>query len=146
MSQSYTSTDTDSRGDGQPRQTDLSYEIPLEFDPYAIISDEELAASGAGGPSLASILGGTMPTTQSTTPIPEEVYDAVDLPDLQTHPADGTPPLVVSAKTVSASSNKSDPLGLEAFRIEGKDMTLEEIGKRRHQEWLASRGQAGVTW
>lgn len=143
-------------GDAPPRPTDLSWDLPEDFDPYAEPTAEELAqAGGGGGGGLASFFTDSKDSTsrQGTPvgPAPEGIYD-VPLPKLQmdtdsevSRSPVSPMPIVPSreATPVPLTGTKADPLGLDAFRTDGTELTLEEIGRRRHQEWLQSKQAQG---
>ena len=38
----------------------------------------------------------------------------------------------------------AEVLNMDGYRVAGRNMSLEEVGRRRHQEWLESRKAAGT--
>lgn len=129
------------RGDAPPRVTDLAYELPIDFDPYAIPTEMDLGSGGGAGGGLASFFSDSRGSQcHHATPVTDEIYE-IPLLDPQ-HDADGSasPTRVSSVRTHTPIMKPSaDPLELQAFKIEGRELTLEEIGRKRHQEWLASK-------
>ncbi|OXB37268.1 hypothetical protein J007_03017 [Cryptococcus neoformans] len=152
-------------GDAPPRVTDLAYELPDDFDPYAIPDESELiiAAAAAGGApsghhtghssSLADFFGGEanantgangysiLPSRRESSQETGDTYDS--LPDFDIAPSlsDVTR---ISTPVETAKNKLSGGIlpGIENIRgAEG--MTLEELGRKRHQEWLANRA---ATW
>ena len=120
----------------------MAYELPIDFDPYAIPTEMELASGGGGGGGLASFFSDSHDSqAHPVLAPPDEIYD---VPDLQFDTArDGSSSPLSPVRThTPPSAATPDPLGLEAFKIVGNEMTLEEIGRKRHQEWLASRNAA----
>lgn len=149
------------RGDAPPRVTDLAYELPDDFDPYAIPDESELiiAAAAAGGgssghytghsSSLADFFGGEanangysiLPSRRESSQETEDTYDS--LPDFDIAPSlsDVTR---ISTPVETAKNKLSGGIlpGIENIR-RAEGMTLEELGRKRHQEWLADRA---ATW
>ncbi|WRT65002.1 uncharacterized protein IL334_001943 [Kwoniella shivajii] len=179
-------------GDAQPRPTDLSYDLPIDFDPYAILDDQEMllassvpgrgvSGSGAGGigrsgSALTDFFGESRITTTSSSnsgstsnvlPIMEEEIDA--LPDLIGNDADQynihqdqdnvsiSENEKIRSPNLPSSSSSSRPEITRAksstITIPGlgeipnsEELSLEEIGKRRHQEWLQSQRSHANAW
>ncbi|KAK8846809.1 hypothetical protein IAR55_005897 [Kwoniella newhampshirensis] len=138
-------------GDAPPRSTDLAYDLPIDFDPYAILDDSELMAAAAAGPrgrgsALSDFFSDSViPKNGRTSTVLEE--DMNNLPDLMDASAsDG-------AHTDGMASPDPSHLGKQRSgsyipgmeEIEGaEEMTLEELGKKRHREWLESRRADGI--
>lgn len=143
-------------GDAPPRPSDLAWELDIDFDPYAEPSLSDLAQGGSGGGGgggggLAAFFSSTKnPSTGSDTPsgpVSEAMYD-VTLPELQTDTGSDVSkspisPLTQSRVDTPPTHTKADPLGLAAFKTDGTELTLEEIGRRRHQEWLQTKQAQG---
>lgn len=105
-----------SRGDAPPRSTDLAYDLPLDFDPYAIVDPDDVVYAPVRRPDLLShsVDQGAPPTSPVHLP---------DLPD----------------PTVKAEERKHKSWDGQIRTEE----TLEEIGRRRHREWLESKRNGG---
>jgi len=119
------------RGDALPRISDLAYDLPLDFDPYALPDIDDLPNSTTSSSRPLAELFSSSTTTSPLvpSPVPDDIYN---MPDL------------VEAGAMSEGGH-SDPPTSPRFREEGEGvgkgtgLTLEEIGKRRHQEWVESR-------
>jgi len=122
------------RGEAAPRSTDLAYELPYDFDPYARVEDEP-------------------PTQAKPTPSPHEnKADPLDAAtatkpigtNLNTTPSnDSSGPLAVQRRVIKVNTWDA-ALNLDAFKKEGEEeVSLEELGRRRHQEWMESRKADG---
>ncbi|TYJ54280.1 hypothetical protein B9479_005039 [Cryptococcus floricola] len=134
-------------GDAPPRPTDLAFELPADFDPYALLDESELMVGGASGmggahpkagSALVDLLGAS--SSSSGTPITSgPSYDS--LPDFNVNLASPVEDSI-KAKEVKSKQRMGGLIpGIES--IEGAEgMTLEELGRRRHREWLASRAKA----
>ncbi|ORY27774.1 hypothetical protein BCR39DRAFT_537093 [Naematelia encephala] len=96
-------------GDAEPRPTDLAPDLPDDFDPYAI-PDPEHRPTGVGSSMMDFFV---MPQVSSAPNLGSVDEYHVPLPDLLLEP----------------------PTSLTA----SQGLTLEEIGRRRHEEWLQSR-------
>ncbi|WWC87132.1 uncharacterized protein L201_002018 [Kwoniella dendrophila CBS 6074] len=189
-------------GDAQPRPTDLSYDLPIDFDPYAVPDDQELllAASAAatngtsvprrngGGDSsnnnnnlrtnntLSDFFGESRITRASSSntngdsnsqlPAMEEEIDA--LPDLiQPYASsslgedqDGVSEIdnksstdqdqIIKSPNLSRSNIVAPPQtsipGIDIQIDTEEPLTLEEIGKRRHREWLENQRSGLNAW
>ncbi|WWC59214.1 uncharacterized protein I303_101764 [Kwoniella dejecticola CBS 10117] len=164
-------------GDAQPRPTDLSYDLPIDFDPYAVPDDQELLIAASiprGGQSRSALTdffgetriirkqgagAGPAPGAGASTggvPIMEEEIDA--LPDLINNSEDQE----LDADNNSEIDNKSDTIksptlsrGRSTMTIPGmndlpttagEELTLEELGKRRHREWLENQRLGIDSW
>jgi hypothetical protein len=112
-------------------------------------SADDLVAGG-GGPSLSAFFADGNGTRTISLAQAQDDNHVAPLPELQSH---GAEPSEVSALPTSPTASRlsspapkpvNDPLGLEAYKAEGGEMTLEEIGRKRHEEWLASRAE--VPW
>nr|XP_031857435.1 uncharacterized protein CI109_007162 [Kwoniella shandongensis]KAA5524507.1 hypothetical protein CI109_007162 [Kwoniella shandongensis] len=135
-------------GDAPPRPTDLAYDLPIDFDPYAIPDDNDLMAAAAAGPrgrtpALSDFFNESSPS-RGTPPSPVLEEEMANLPDLidasnsDTGHTDGIASPDSSHSGAAKQRTGSYIPGLE--EIEGaEEMTLEELGKKRHQEWLQSR-------
>ena len=89
-------------GDGDPRDADLAYELPADFDMYArYVEPEKTNARVKAVPSKA--------TPVEAGPISDWGLAGV--------------------------------LGTIDVQVQGRRETLEELGKKRHAEWLAKRQQ-----
>ncbi|WVW78711.1 hypothetical protein I302_100671 [Kwoniella bestiolae CBS 10118] len=155
-------------GDAQPRPTDLSYDLPIDFDPYAEPDDQELLLaasiprggnttnnnSGAATRSaLADFFGESRTSSNERTPplpIMEEEIDA--LPDLvRTEENEEQDNIVVQSPNMSKPrlNNRSNSTlvipGITDFQG-SEDLSLEELGKRRHREWLESQRSRVDAW
>ncbi|WVQ76844.1 hypothetical protein IAR50_006518 [Cryptococcus sp. DSM 104548] len=133
-------------GDAPPRPTDLAFELPGDFDPYALLDESDLTVGGASGmgganpnagsSALVDLLGESSSSSSATPPASGKSYDS--LPDFNLNLAS---PVEEFKKAKEANSKQRIGVlipGIES--IEGAEgMTLEELGRRRHQEWLASR-------
>ena len=122
------------RGEAAPRTTDLAYELPIDFDPFARLEDD---------------------APDHPAPTPQE--DTVDPLAAATAPkAEGTGLIVTTSNSSSVSGpaaaqrrvikvNTWDAaLNLDAFKKDGEEeVSLEELGRRRHQEWMESRKADG---
>ncbi|KIR29650.1 hypothetical protein I309_01134 [Cryptococcus deuterogattii LA55] len=156
-------------GDAPPRVTDLAYELPDDFDPYAIPDESELiiaaAATGGGSghltansSSLADLFGGEASANASASAgangyailtsrrqSSQETGDTYDsLPDFDI--TSSLPDDITRISTpVEIVKNKLSGGLLPAIEdIQGAEgMTLEELGKKRHEEWLANRAAIG---
>ncbi|WVQ84098.1 hypothetical protein IAT38_006243 [Cryptococcus sp. DSM 104549] len=167
-------------GDAPPRPTDLAYDLPIDFDPYAIPDDNDLQLiAGQAGPRGASsplasffsdgAASGAANGGEEHKPPGEEIYDVPDLyvpgedtagagaggagsprangtalsPALpsQSLPSPTTSPTLLSVPKPAGRSTKRATAAIPGIeRIEGAEgMTLEELGKKRHQEWVAMR-------
>lgn len=120
------------RGEAVPRSTDLAYELDIDFDPYARLEDDLPKTPG--------------PTPQENTTDPLAAATA---------PKPMGTGLIVTTSNGSGSGPAADQrrmklntwdaaLNLDAFKKEGEEeVSLEELGRRRHQEWLESRKADG---
>ena len=138
-SYTYSLVTTGRRGDAPPRPSDLAYDLPADFDPYASppFDDLTLSAAAAGRP-LADFFASHSPIAslgeELSTPRMGSVYNMpYNMPDL------------MDARALSDEGHLDTPMALRAG-AEGKGLTLEEIGKRRHLEWVESRRAEGVGW
>jgi hypothetical protein len=155
----------DGRGDAPPRSTDLAYELPPDFDPYAPPDPEELLQttpeanpfttfllSSSGGHGSGNGSGSETPAS-----VPPGVYAMPDLVDVGSDRGSDGPSLFsphsqpgrtrrTDSTPSEAASQMHGAVVAQAWGVEqgGTEMTLEEIGRKRHEEWLASR-RAG-TW
>ncbi|WVR04453.1 hypothetical protein IAU60_001456 [Kwoniella sp. DSM 27419] len=151
-------------GDAPPRPTDLAYELPADFDPYALPDDADLLAAassprpggGSGGgraSSLADFFGGSShtppPATPACGPLTEEAYTLPDL--ISTDPEtvsehEGELDSAVVSPTIAQGAGMARRGVIPGIEYEGaEEMTLEELGKKRHRDWLESRMAQGVT-
>ncbi|WVQ97864.1 hypothetical protein IAU59_004980 [Kwoniella sp. CBS 9459] len=162
-------------GDAPPRPTDLSYDLPLDFDPYAIPDDVELIAAaslprspvpiaGSNGRKASSGLAsffadsraspvpgqeGPVPGSAGVhaSPVPvaaneDEIYA---LPDLVEARDDGSEADAKSEGVVSPRLSQGIARAIPGIDVEGaEEMTLEELGQKRHREWLESRRADGI--
>ncbi|OCF38651.1 hypothetical protein I317_07572 [Kwoniella heveanensis CBS 569] len=158
-------------GDAPPRPTDLSYDLPIDFDPYAIPDDVELLAA-------ASVPRGPVPITDSNgrkgssalasffadsraSPVPgqESATGAVHASPMQVANEDeiyAVPDLVEARDDLSEADVKSDGVvsprllqgvvrAIPGIDVDGaEELTLEELGQKRHREWLESRRAGGA--
>ncbi|WVQ69006.1 uncharacterized protein L199_007218 [Kwoniella botswanensis] len=177
-------------GDAQPRPTDLSYDLPIDFDPYAEPDDQELlmavtsprhAAAGGTSSNTRSALTDFFGESRSSSresgvnanaplPIMEEEIDA--LPDLvqpddqleEEEESDNdndnksdtlikSPNLSSSASAAKRPKYKHNTRSNSTLIIPGitdfegsEDLSLEELGKRRHREWLENQRMGGDAW
>lgn len=130
------------RGDAPPRYTDLAYELPEDFDPYALPDPDDLmnTTTVAAGPIQSAGLGGSALTeffaaNASPQNTRADAVDLLPLPDLVETPlSEHGSPMIPSPRIG----------GLERYGIiEEEGLTLEEIGRKRHKEWLErSRSEA----
>ena len=123
------------RGDAAPRPTDLAYDLPLDFDPYAVPDDTEVSmattASYRGSSNLAAMFSESNGPDQSTESHNQPISHPLNDESTSTSPQ-------VDIMCLPDIGGK-DLLSLDAYRVEGEDVSLEEIGKRRHREWVLSR-------
>ncbi|WVN85221.1 uncharacterized protein L203_100366 [Cryptococcus depauperatus CBS 7841] len=142
-------------GYAPPRPTDLAYELPDDFDPYAIYEEPDPAVAACTGFSLHSdhvpsnVIGKLAVTNSSIDGSKRDEKEAHSvLPDLKV--------LVTSSENNYSENGRETAIDLASrSRIQAlfpdleiipqgaEDMTLKELGRRRYQEWLASR--AAVT-
>ncbi|ODN96365.1 hypothetical protein L198_04079 [Cryptococcus wingfieldii CBS 7118] len=119
-----------------------------DFDPYALLDESELMAGGASGmggahPKAGSaLLVDLLGASSSSSGTPTTSGPSFDsLPDFNVNLAS---PVEDSIKAKEVKSKQRIEVlipGIES--IEGAEgMTLEELGRRRHREWLASRAKA----
>jgi hypothetical protein len=106
------------RGEAVPRATDLAYDLPYDFDPYALVDDE--------------------PTSQlRPTPSPNENKPDPMLSvnnDLSTTLCNNS---TAAARRVISVNAWDTALNLDAFKKEDEEeVSLEELGRRRHKEWV----------
>ena len=102
-------------GEGEPRETDLAWEVDADFDMYARVADEEPGAASASA---------SRPPAQKPAPPPDTGFS---------DPFGG-------GGFVNGLASVLDTLETPIPISErGRRETLEEIGKRRHAEWLARR-------
>ncbi|WVF70019.1 hypothetical protein IAT40_004805 [Kwoniella sp. CBS 6097] len=154
-------------GDAPPRPTDLSYDLPIDFDPYAIPDDVDLlaAASVPRGPVPIANGGGRGQTSalanffadssDSSTPGSTGVH-ASPVPAATEDEIYAVPDLVEARDDLSEADAKSDGVvspsltqgiarAIPGIDVEGaEELTLEELGQKRHREWLESRRAGGV--
>lgn len=158
-------------GDAPPRVTDLAYELPDDFDPYAIPDESELiiAAAAAGGgsghltansSSLADLFRGEASASASagaganangyailasrrqSSQETGETYDSLPDFDITSSLPDDITRISTPVEIVKNKLSGGLLPGIEDIRgAEG--MTLEELGKKRHEEWLANRAAMG---
>lgn len=106
------------RGEAVPRSTDLAYDLPGDFDPYAIVLNE--------------------PPTNQIRPTPSPQEHASD-PLLSVNGLKKTASnLSADGQRRTISVNAWDTaLNLDAFKKEDEEqVSLEELGRRRHREWV----------
>lgn len=147
--------------------TDLAYELPDDFDPYAIPDESELiiAAAAAGGgsghltansSSLADLFRGEASASASanangyailasrrqSSQETGETYDSLPDFDITSSLPDDITRISTPVEIVKNKLSGGLLPGIEDIRgAEG--MTLEELGKKRHEEWLANRAAMG---
>lgn len=161
------------RGDAPPRVTDLAYELPDDFDPYAIPDESELiiAAAAAGGgsghltansSSLADLFRGEagvsasastgaganangyaiLASRRQSSQETGDTYDSLPDFDITSSLPDDITRISTPVEIVKNKLSGGLLPGIEDIRgAEG--MTLEELGKKRHEEWLANRAAMG---
>lgn len=120
------------RGNAAPRSTDLAYELPIDFDPYAIVVDEPVSQGTQGR--------GISPGKQREDPL--DAAGERKASEAGANSAnDETASAAAGAQRRVIKVNAWDSaLNLDAFKKEGEEeVSLEELGRRRHQEWLQSR-------
>ncbi|ODN75460.1 hypothetical protein L202_06599 [Cryptococcus amylolentus CBS 6039] len=134
-------------GDAPPRPTDLAFELPADFDPYALLDESELMAGGARGiggahPKAGSALVDLLGASSSSSGTPTTGGPSYDsLPDFNVNLASPVEDPIKAKEVKSKQRIEVLIPGIE--NIEGAEgMTLEELGRKRHQEWLASRAKA----
>lgn len=151
------------RGEAPPRATDLAYELPIDFDPYALYQDDPsnhpvpaLDHRTSDAPSSSSTPAPATGTPQLTVPPPPTIGTAPigSSTPATTNSISSVPP---AQAPVAAPNSNSNPgatakaggwdavLNLDAFRTDGEEVSLEELGRRRHQEWLMSQRSWGDT-
>ena len=123
------------RGEAAPRSTDLAYELPIDFDPYAIVTDEPSSQSETR----------LQPSPASQRSDPLKAVIGIDPNGRIPGPTTGSNEEANAASRRVIKVNAWDTaLNLDAFKKEGEEeVSLEELGRRRHQEWLASRKNDG---
>lgn len=123
-----------------PRPLDLAYDLPLDFDPYARPDPDDPAMStGPGGGSLplTEFLSASLMTYMGPMPVPDDIYNMPDLIEAGMGSESGHTDLLRSPYQAVGSE-----IGLNVPDEAPRSMTLEEIGKKRHEEWLRSRGSS----
>ena len=121
------------RGEAAPRDTDLAFEVPIDFDPYARIEDES-PKSPAPTPQENT----ADPLATATAPKPMGTGLIVT-----TSNGSGTGP-ANEERRIMKVNDWDAALNLGAFKKEGEEeVSLEELGRRRHQQWLESRKADG---
>lgn len=116
------------RGEAAPRSTDLAYELPDDFDPYALVEDVP-ASQQRPQPS---------PNSQKSDPMKNALDGGAG--------ADGNTETSAAAeqRRIIKVNAWDAALNLNAFKKDGEEqVSLEELGRRRHQEWLESRKADG---
>jgi hypothetical protein len=122
-----------SRGEAAPRDTDLAFELPFDFDPFARL-EEESTKSPAPTPQENT----TDPLAAATAPKPMGTGLIVT-----TSNGSGTGP-VIEERRIMKVNDWDAALNLGAFKKKGEEeVSLEELGRRRHQQWLESRKADG---
>lgn len=133
------------RGNAQPRPTDLAYELPIDFDPYAAPDPADLLiASPVPAATMLDFLSSSTPS-RLQSPL---AIDMASMPDFaDTH--------LEFRQSVDLMPDRSRPVGKGHTRYDsidaalagpdpGAELSLEEFGKRRHKEWLAGRNSISV--
>lgn len=135
-------------GDAPPRPTDLAYTLPEEFDPYAEPDPGALITSPTP-PSLADVLASSVPgRVGGTTAQTEGMEEILGMPDLI--PPDMPQPLSTQSAGRDPTNHSVSGFWTERARqsisagqtSEGDtggigQLTLEQVGRKRHEEWLA---------
>ena len=121
---------------------DLAYDLPLDFDPFARPDPDDLSMStGPGGASLplAQFLSASAITSmgEHSMPVPDDIYNMPDLVEASEGSECGHADLLRSPNQAVGIAD-----GLSVPEEAGRRMTLEEIGKKRHEDWLQSRGSS----
>jgi hypothetical protein len=118
------------RGEAAPRSTDLAYELPNDFDPYARVEDGPPSQSRPT-PSPQENKADPLDAATATKPVGTDISTTLSSdPTVQRR--------VIKINTWDAALN------LDAFKKEGEEeVSLEELGRRRHQEWMESRKADG---
>jgi hypothetical protein len=109
----------------------LAYELPEDFDPYARIENEQANSRPTPSPNEKAdpMAIAAAPQTNGSGP-------ATSTPNGLS--ASGTERRVMTINTWDAALN------LDAFKMDGEEeVSLEELGRRRHQEWMESRKADG---
>jgi hypothetical protein len=147
------------RGEAPPRSTDLAWELPLDFDPYALPDPSELQSTASS--TIPNHTANHYLSTQDDvdplyTELAEDgILSSTSLTNASTPQMQSRP---IPSRQVSSSSymNRSrrptvigpgggDALDLSAFvSQEDEGLSLEEIGKRRHLEWVERSRKEGL--
>ena len=144
------------RGDAPPRPADLAYELPIDFDIYAL-PDSAMGGLGAYGVGVAAVAGGgggiglsdffaqtaatpaaghqSLVNGSHAGPVLDE---SSALPDLiETHAE--FDPVEIGSTTAPVAFTTDSTLQ------DCREMSLMELGKKRHREWLDSHRE-GRAW
>lgn len=122
------------RGEAVPRTTDLAYELPIDFDPFARLED-----NAPDHPSPSPQEKTVDPLAAATTFRP----GANGLVVTNSNSSSGSGPATVQRRVIKVN-DWDVALNLDAFKKEGEEeVSLEELGRRRHQDWLNSRKADG---
>lgn len=125
---------TRDRGEAAPRCTDLAYELPIDFDPYALVTDEPSQSRPQASPA-----------SQRSDPLHATI--GIDQTGRIAPAAGSNDDANTASRRVIKVNAWDTALNLDAFKKDGEEeVSLEELGRRRHQEWLESRkGDAWAT-
>jgi hypothetical protein len=109
----------------------LAYELPEDFDPYDRIENEQANSRPTPSPNEKAdpmATAGASQTNGSNLAAPTS--EGLSVPEKERR--------VMTINTWDAALN------LDAFKMDGEEeVSLEELGRRRHQEWLESRKADG---
>lgn len=122
------------RGKANPRDTDLAYELPIDFDPYARVEDDSPKTPAPTPPENSSD-----PLAAAAAPKPTDTGLMVTT----SNDTSGSGPVTIERRIMKVNDWDA-ALNLGAFKNEGEEeVSLEELGRRRHQQWLESRKADG---